>query len=385
MPPAKKTATQASASAGATRSSTTTAGPASQGNLGSSDDDEPNPKDAQIAALEAQVQALKGKAAEPIPIPADTSALDQTALLNLVNALVQQNTLLQAQPAPEKKKRKARPDPAKLSDGTDPTVEYWILDMKNKLQADEEDYPTDRDQVAYCITRTEGKAAKHLGPRVGAKSKNPLTTANEIFEFLETIFTDRLTKKKARRALTKLRFYPGNSFHEFITDFRIKAQEAEYDEEDWKELLESTLTDNMAQALAVQANDDKVDFEDFVEACSRYALTAEQRRGAGGRPSRTPTGASSSKKPSSADGGSSDSRTRRSTTPGVRPKYDDAGKQKLSDEGRCFNCGETGHMARACPRPKENTRATPAKEVRFQKKDLDSGSDTANESGKEEP
>ena len=77
--------------------------------------------------------------------------------------------------------------------------------------------------MAYCITRIKGKATKYLGPYVGTKSKKPLTTADGIFEFLETIFTDRLTKKKARKAMGKLKFFPGSSFHDFITDFRIKA------------------------------------------------------------------------------------------------------------------------------------------------------------------
>jgi Zinc knuckle len=293
-------------------------------------------------------------------------------------------TLIQQKAEPQRKKRKARPDPPKLSDGKDPTVGYWILDMRNKLEADEEDYPEDRDQVAYCITRTEGKAAKHLGPRVGSSAKHPLSTADEVFDFLETVFQDRLTKKKARRQMSILKFSLGSSFHDFITDFRITAQEAEYDDDEWKELLDGALPDNMAQALAVQANDDGVDFEDFVEVCSRYALTAEQRRTkSSGRLPYSPAGGSTpSKKPSSGIE-APDQRARRSATPGARPKYDTAEKQKMSDEGRCFNCGETGHMARACPRPKKEN----PKKTRSQKEDKrDSEEDTAYESsGKEEP
>ena len=61
-----------------------------------------------------------------------------------------------------------------------------------------DNYPTNKDQVGYCITRIEGKAAKYLGPRVGSALKNPLIIADEIFEFLRTVFKDRLIKKKAR-------------------------------------------------------------------------------------------------------------------------------------------------------------------------------------------
>ena len=53
----------------------------------------------------------------------------------------------------------------------------------------------------------------------------------------------------------------------------------------------------------------------------------------------------------------------------------------MSDEGRCFNYGEAGHMARACPRP----RATPAKKVRFLERKDESNDETAYKLGKEEP
>ena len=71
--------------------------------------------------------------------------------------------------------------------------------MKNKLEADIDNYPTDKDQVGYYITRIEGKAAKYLGPYIGSILKNLLIITDEIFEFLRTIFKDRLIKKKACR------------------------------------------------------------------------------------------------------------------------------------------------------------------------------------------
>ena len=151
-------------------------------------------RDKQIEALRAEIRALKGKAAEPfVPVPTDVAnimTLNQTSLLGLVQTLIQQ----QAEP---QKKRKVRPNPLKLSDGKDPTVEYQVLDIKNKLEADMDDYPTDKDQVGYCITRIEGKAVKYLGPRVSSTLKNSLMTIDEIFKFLRTIFKDRFTKKKA--------------------------------------------------------------------------------------------------------------------------------------------------------------------------------------------
>ena len=175
-------------------------------------------RDKQIEALRAEIRALKGKAAEPfVPVPTDVAnimTLNQTSLLGLVQTLIQQ----QAEP---QKKRKVRPNPLKLSDGKDPTVEYQVLDIKNKLEANTDDYLTDKDQVGYYITRIEGKAVKHLGPCVGSALKNPLVIADEIFEFLRTVFKDRLTKKKAYRQISELRFRLESLFYDFIIDFYI--------------------------------------------------------------------------------------------------------------------------------------------------------------------
>ena len=35
--------------------------------------------------------------------------------------------------------------------------------------------------------------------------------------------------------------------------------------------------------------------------------------------------------------------------PGKKPQYDNAEKQQLSREGKCFICKNPGHMARECP------------------------------------
>ena len=45
--------------------------------------------------------------------------------------------------------------------------------------------------------------------------------------------------------MSKLRFRLGSSFYDFITDFYITAQEAEYDDDEWKELLDGTLPNNI--------------------------------------------------------------------------------------------------------------------------------------------
>ena len=76
-------------------------------------------------------------------------------------------------------------------------------------------------------------------------------------------------------------------------------------------------------------------------------------------------------------------------TPGTCPKYDNAEKQKLLDEGRYFNCGKPGYMSRACPCPKENPCENPARKAvclpRIKEGGRDSDEDTLNEPGKEEP
>jgi hypothetical protein len=63
-----------------------------------------------------------------------------------------------------------------------------------------------------------------------------------------------------------------------------------------------------------------------------------------------------------------------------KPKYDDPAKQKLSDEGKCFNSQEPGHLAKDCPEP-PTRRATSVHEV----DKWEDNTDSLDESGKKEP
>jgi len=74
------------------------------------------------------------------------------------------------------------PDPPILTDGKDPTYEDWSARMKSKLEGNADQYPTEALRMAYVHSRTGGKAAQHLEPRMREGVTNPFRTAQEIIE-----------------------------------------------------------------------------------------------------------------------------------------------------------------------------------------------------------
>ena len=59
-------------------------------------------------------------------------------------------------------RRKALPDPAKLSDGRDPSFEMWLSNMEFKMSAEPWNFPDAATRAHYIKTRTESRAAAYI-------------------------------------------------------------------------------------------------------------------------------------------------------------------------------------------------------------------------------
>jgi hypothetical protein len=64
------------------------------------------------------------------------------------------------------KKSTKMPDPPMFSDGKDVKFKDWKTEMKRKLLLNEDHYPTAAHQLAYVSSRCEGKALRHISPRM---------------------------------------------------------------------------------------------------------------------------------------------------------------------------------------------------------------------------
>ena len=96
------------------------------------------------------------------------------------------------------------PDPPLLTDSKDPYIDDWLSKMRNKLDANDNHYPTEKLRIAYVETRVTGEASKHLAPRLHRDSKKPFASAEEIFEHLYRIYGDPNRKRTALSEFRRL-------------------------------------------------------------------------------------------------------------------------------------------------------------------------------------
>ncbi len=70
------------------------------------------------------------------------------------------------------------PDPTPLSEGIEPTFEAWRMQVKSKLRANADHYPTEEDRMFFVFNRTFGDVQKHLFPRYDENSLKRFASAN---------------------------------------------------------------------------------------------------------------------------------------------------------------------------------------------------------------
>jgi len=233
-----------------------------------------------------------------------------------------------------------------FTDGTNPTFEGWKIKINNKLRENSDHYPTEKSKVGYIFGRTEGDAAVHLEP--GMTNETFLTT-DQVFDFLELIYGDPDRELNAREEYRSL-IMGKLDFNEFITKFRQLASRANIHESNWKDDLFSKITYKMQHSL-MPMRPMIGSFDDLVRQCRLLDIgmrRLNERMNRGGRGNRGDRGRQQR-------GGSSRLPNSSSTPNRLSTEEHD----KYLKEGRCFNCGKTGHMSRECPdKNKESTNIT---------------------------
>jgi len=236
-------------------------------------------------------------------------------------------------------RRKALDHPKRLNDGTEPTFDFWKTAMNHKMEKDANDFPLQEDKAAYIISRCEGKAAKQLEPHLRKKTyaKDP----DGLMDFLEGLFHDPLQREKAEEDFLKLYMRKDQTFQTFYAKFVQLSAEAEIEDSRLKRELCKRINDDLKKAVARESVDPTVTYQDIKKTLERVAYVNEaiQIR-------------QNTKTQKKVDG------HQRSASPPQKKKDQDVAPpknerlEKLSKEGKCFNCEATGHRFFECPLPR---------------------------------
>jgi Zinc knuckle len=255
------------------------------------------------------------------------------------------------------------PDPPIFTDGKDPKFEDWQSRMKIKLKANSDHYTTEELRMAYVGGRVGGKASDHLNPRLRDDSPNRYRTADEMFKHLETIYLDPNRVVNAKREFRIMQMRPNEKYQDFLTRFLGMAAEAKVPEIDYKDELYNKLTFKLQELTASGWINDQP-FSDFSTYCSKIANGIQMAREKRDWMTRKETSPNRRMAPGLA-------RTQNIADPTLN--FDKSGRvdrTKYMREGRCYNCHETGHIAKDCTYRKQRAELKAMEENKIETREL---------------
>ncbi|KAL3704448.1 hypothetical protein TMatcc_010139 [Talaromyces marneffei ATCC 18224] len=285
------------------------------------------------------------------------------------------------------------PKGSKLSDGAEPTFESWLIDMRASLDNNRDHYETPGKRMAFVKRMCEGRASKHLLPRMRDDSPNPFTDAEDMFEHLKTIFLDVNRVNKAKDKLYILQMKKDTRFQDFLADFTQLAQDSELEISSWKNELYRKLNFEMQHAVMKEADEEGMRWAAFVNACYKTANRLEQinlakdriqRRGGAARSNIANNNSNPASRASTPGTGQAKGGNNNDANKNRSGWIDNAARAALMKEGKCFKCFQPGHIGRDCSNTPASkpyqapNKAADLKELEKEGSDDSDGSDSEN-------
>ena len=280
-------------------------------------------------------------------------------------------------------KRSAKvPDPLKLSNGIQPTFDFWHVQIIGKFEVNADHFYNEAARMYYVFNMTEGDSQKYLYERYKPDAADRFVNYQEMIQHLRDIYSNPYRKEEARYEYQALRMGFNQPFHEFKTRFIHLADEAQ--------IPHSQRFNDMFDKLTLTLKDKAVTLrgflnKDFNKLCTHLAeldfeikrlktqRAQEQRDRTTGAVSTTTSAAI----PAVAT--TREFAPAKTYTPLVRSTpalTSDKPRQSTPFERpaiECYNCRKLGHMAKDCTEPKR----AEVKEIEGEDEEPESGNDYA--------
>ena len=246
------------------------------------------------------------------------------------------------------------PDPPVFTDGVDPTWDDWVAKIAEKLETNEDHYPTEKSRVNYVISRIGGEAVTYTIERRRRGTTNPYQDIEELLDQLAEVYEDTDRVKNAQREYNNLQM-GSQPFKSFIADLMRLGHICGFTDNHLMNDLEGKIpkrlkdritgvkggfTDlrDLKNFLIGVDNTDRSDFQQRMVVRKKADTTA------------TPVPNTSSKRtyPNPVARAPLSTATPLATVPDLKG---------LVTDSNCFGCGKPGHLGRNCPEPESVKKA----------------------------